>query len=109
MQQGQPIVGDADNDKFGWSAAMSADAKTLVIGAHGWNNYTGYVKVYHTNDDGSSSMQLLGQIIIGDAVGDYFGSSVDMSPDGKTLAAIGAPFFLGERSVRICESFLPGW
>ena len=89
-QQGQPIVGDAEDDEFGWSVAMSADAKTLVIGAPGSNNLTGYVKVYHTNDDGWSSTQLIGQSIFGEAVDDHLGYSVDMSSDGKTVA-IGAP------------------
>ena len=69
---------------------MSADAKTLVIGAPGSNNLTGYVKVYHTNDDGWSSTQLIGQSIFGEAVDDHLGYSVDMSSDGKTVA-IGAP------------------
>ena len=32
-QQGKSIVGDAEDDQFGWSVAMSADAKTLVVGA----------------------------------------------------------------------------
>ena len=61
MQQGQPIVGDAENDELGWSVAMSADAKTLVVGADGFNDDTGYVKVYRANDDGWNSMQLIGQ------------------------------------------------
>jgi hypothetical protein len=89
-QQGKSIVGDAEDDQFGWSVAMSADAKTLAVGARGSNNWRGYVKVYHTNDDGWNSTQLIGQSILGDAVGDSFGQSVDMSPDGKTVA-IGAP------------------
>jgi hypothetical protein len=38
-QQGQSIVGDAENDKFGHSMAMSTDAKTVVIGATGSNSF----------------------------------------------------------------------
>ena len=35
-------------------------------------------------------MQLIGQSLFGEAVGDILGFSVDMTPDGKTVA-IGAP------------------
>jgi hypothetical protein len=94
-QQGQAIVGDADNDLFGSSVAMSADAKTLAVGAIGSNSYTGYVKVFYADDDGWSSMQLLGQSIFGEANDDYFGMSVGMSSDGKILA-IGSPGYRWE-------------
>ena len=74
-QQGQVIAGDDAGDIMGWSVALSADAKTLVVGAPGLKNARkeGYVKVfYHMDDDGWSWMQL-GQIIHGGAVDDYFG------------------------------------
>ena len=88
-QLGLAIVGDAENDQLGRSVALSADAKTLVAGAPNSNMNTGYVKVYRTDDDDWFSMQL-GQTIYGKAVDDYFGDSVDISPDGKTLA-VAAP------------------
>jgi photosystem II stability/assembly factor-like uncharacterized protein len=54
--------------------ALSADAKTLVVGAPGDILYNtdrkGYVKLYHTaNDDGSR----IGQTIYGNAIGDSGG------------------------------------
>ena len=86
---------------------ISADAKTLVVGADGWNDDTGYVKVYHTNDDGWNTMQLLGQIIIGEAVGDRLGLSVEVSPDGKTVA-IGSPgrISVNDRPGYVCVFYL---
>jgi 6-phosphogluconolactonase (cycloisomerase 2 family) len=83
------IVGDASHDELGSSLALSADAKTLVTGAPHSNMNMGYVKVYRTDDDGWNPMQL-GQTIYGEAVDDYFGDSVDISRDGRTIA-IGAP------------------
>jgi hypothetical protein len=49
----------------------------------------GYVKVYQTAREGGN-MTLRGQTIYGNATGDLFGQSVDISADGKTLA-IGSP------------------
>ena len=63
---------------------MSSNAKTMVIGATGYNNYTGYVEVYHTIDDDGSWTQL-GQTIYGDVTDDFFGESVDITVDGTTI------------------------
>ncbi len=84
-QQGQAIVGNADYDGLGLIVALSADATTLVAGAPGGSNSTGYVLVYRTDDNGMNMMQL-GQTIYGEEFGDQFGRSVDVSADGKTLA-----------------------
>ena len=67
-QQGSAIVGDAAEDYLGTSVALSADAKTLVIGAPGLDR-EGYVKVYRMTDDGVNRTQL-GQTIYGNATGD---------------------------------------
>ena len=71
--------------------ALSADAKTLVVGAPGDDCDTkkGYVKVYFKEDIGGNMTQL-GQTILGDAVCDMFGFSVDISANGKFLV-IGSP------------------
>ena len=47
------IVGDAAYDYMA-AVALSADARTLVVGASGWNNVDseGYVKVYRADEDG---------------------------------------------------------
>ena len=69
------------------SVALSADAKTLVVGAPGYYDNTdreGYVKVYRTTDDGGSRTQL-GQTIHGNATGDLFGWSVDVTAQGNVI------------------------
>jgi len=90
-QQGSAIVGDVAEDYLGTSVALSADAKTLVIGAPGdyYDNTDreGYVKVYQI--DGGSRTQL-GQTIYGNATGDRFGYSVDVTAQGN-LILLGSP------------------
>jgi hypothetical protein len=91
-RQGPAIVGDADNDVLGTSVAVSADARTIVIGASGYNeddSKTGYVKVYRTSDDSGNRAQL-GETVYGDNTGDQFGWSVDINVDGNTIV-IGSP------------------
>ena len=89
-EQGQVIVGDAANDSLGTSVALSADANTLVVGAPGFlEGKEGYVRVYQRKDIGGNMTQL-GQTMYGEAVGDIFGYSVDITADGKILA-IGSP------------------
>jgi len=83
-QQGSAIVGDAAGDSLGTSVALSADAKTLVIGAPYSNDYTGYVKVYQMTDDGVNRTQL-GQTIYGNSTGDRFGYSVDVTAQGNVI------------------------
>jgi hypothetical protein len=73
--------------------ALSADAKTLVVGAPGSfrvdSKKKAYAKVYRADKDGGDWMQL-GETIYGDEVGDDFGRSVDVSSNGNTLV-IGSP------------------
>ena len=86
-QQGSAIVGDAASDHLGTSVALSADAKTLVIGAPGYYDFIvreGYVRVYRMTDDGGSRTQL-GQTIYGNAAGDRLGYSVDVTAQGNVI------------------------
>ena len=91
-QIGQNIYGEAAGF-LGFSVSLSVDGTTVATGAP-WNmapdnsEYSGQVRVYRIDSAGSTWEQL-GQYIIGEAVGDSFGWSVDMSPDGNTLV-IGA-------------------
>jgi hypothetical protein len=55
----------------------------------GNGEFSGHVRVYQIDSAGSTWEQL-GQDINGEAAHDYFGWSVDISSDGRTLA-IGAP------------------
>jgi hypothetical protein len=79
---------------LGTSVALSADAKTLVVGAPGDyydKNYdrVGYVKVYRMTDDGGNRTQL-GQTIYGNATGDLLGLSVDVTAQGNVIV-LGSP------------------
>ncbi len=86
-QWGPVIVGDTADDYFGTSVALSADAKTLVVGAPGYSRNSkkkGYLKVYRS-DEGVGNRTQLGQTIYGDATEDQAGYSVDITADGKTI------------------------
>lgn len=89
-QQGPSIVGNAAYDELGRSVALSADARTLVVGATGHHDNTdrkGYVKVYRAEED---DWKRIGQTIYGNATGDLFGRSVDITDEGNIIV-IGAP------------------
>ncbi len=72
--------------------SLSADGSTIAIGApfnDDNGDDSGQVLVYRINSEGSSWEQLV-QSIHGDNAGDRCGWSVNLSPDGNTLA-VGAP------------------
>jgi hypothetical protein len=97
-QIGEDIVGEADYDYFGYSVSLSADGSTLAIGAP-YNDDngddSGQVMVYRINSEESSWERLVQKSILGDNAGDRFGTSVNLSPDGNTLA-IGSPGYWEE-------------
>ena len=78
------IVGDADDSEFGYSLALSKYNNTLVVGARGYNDRTGYVAVYRIGENGGNRTQL-GRTIYGNTTNDYFGGSVDITADGTTI------------------------
>ena len=89
-QLGQSLNGDAADDEFGYSVSMSKDGKTVAVGAFGNDangSNSGLVRVF--TFFGATWIQL-GSDILGEAAGDWFGISVSLSYDGRTLA-IGAP------------------
>jgi hypothetical protein len=91
-QQGQAIVGNAADDELGRSVALSANARTLVVGAPGDYDITdrkGYVKVYRADDYDWKRTQL-GQTIYGNATGDLFGWSIDITAEGNNIV-LGSP------------------
>ena len=70
--------------------ALSADARTLVVGASGWNvDSEGYVKVYCFSENGQNRVQL-GQTIYGNANDDLLGWSVDVTAGGNSIV-LGSP------------------
>jgi hypothetical protein len=93
---GKTIYGDNDGDWFGVSVDISSNGDTVAIGSDQINNDgPGYARVFslegsHNNGGDAGNWKPMGQNITGEAIGDYFGSSVSLSDDGKTIA-IGAP------------------
>eukprot|EP00980_Cylindrotheca_fusiformis_P016434 scaffold4901_cov105-Cylindrotheca_fusiformis.AAC.3 len=94
---GDVIHGKSENGGSGSSVALSYDGSTLAVGAYvnngtndGFSN-SGYVRVFHW-DVNASSFNQLGEDILGEVSGDYFGFSVALSDDGLVVA-IGAPHF----------------
>jgi hypothetical protein len=90
---GQDIDGESAGDWLGRSVSLSTDGSTVAIGAP-WNDNnglgSGQVTVYRIDRE-RSSWERLGQSIYGDNASDTFGWSVNLSPDGNTLA-IGSPY-----------------
>ena len=88
-QIGEDINGEASEDYFGWSLALSASGNVIAIGAL-WNDdngfNSGHVKIYQ-NIGGEWTQ--IGENINGEAASDESGFSVDISDDGSTVA-IGA-------------------
>ena len=90
--KGAAIVGEASNDEFGWSVAISSDGNTIAVGApvnDGNGADSGHVRVYDWNSGGGTWDQR-GADIDGAAAGDKSGYSVSLSDDGNTVA-IGSP------------------
>ncbi len=91
IQVGGDIDGEAADDWFGFSVAMSSDGNTVIVGApynNGAGNSAGQARVYRF--DGSTWAQVGGDID-GEAAEDDSGTSVAMSSDGNTVI-VGAPF-----------------
>lgn len=85
-KRGQDLAGEAIGDEAGWSVSLSADGNTVAVGAYknddGGTN-AGHVRVYTY---GGSTWTQLGSDLDGEDAGDYFGYSVSLAGDGRTLA-----------------------
>ena len=94
-QVGADIDGEAAGDQSGYSVALNEHGTILAVGE--WKNtgplgaFQGQVRVYQFTGGAWTQM---GSDINGEAAGDYFGTAVDLSEDGLTLA-VGAPFNAG--------------
>jgi Flp pilus assembly pilin Flp len=90
-QIGENINGEASEDYFGWSMALSASGNIIAIGSL-WNDNNGSdagnVRIFQ-NLNGAWTQ--IGESINGEAANDNSGYSVDISGDGNTVA-IGAKF-----------------
>ena len=90
-QLGEDLEGDASEDQFGTSVAMSTDGKRVIIGAP-YNdengNDAGHVRVY---EETNGSWIQVGTNILGEAPNDWSGFSVDINSNGERII-IGAPY-----------------
>ena len=86
---GDDLDGPDRDDFFGSAVAINGDGTLVAVGSEGDYGYTGSVLVFKYN---LCTLQWapLGQLIIGESGGDYFGASLSMSRDGTRLA-VGAP------------------
>eukprot|EP00804_Cyclotella_cryptica_P013590 CCRYP_012936-RA/>CCRYP_012936-RA protein AED:0.26 eAED:0.13 QI:0/-1/0/1/-1/1/1/0/270 len=86
-QLGKDIDGEFQGDYFGWSVCLSANGKTVAVGApqnNGGGSLKGHVRV-HTWD--GKNWTQVGNDIDGEYDGDSFGYSVSLSDDGMIVAA----------------------
>jgi len=129
-QLGGDIYGLASHDDFGKSLALSADGRTLVVGAPQsqvvvpWYNSDG--TLYYSTHDSTGQFRVFGWnnltatldwTQIGDTVdgerSDWSGWSVDISADGK-IVAVGAKYSkkndnAGQVKVYEYDDFAMGW
>jgi Flp pilus assembly pilin Flp len=86
---GEDIIGEASEDYFGWSMALSASGNIIAIGSL-WNDNSGSdagnVRIFQNL---SGVWTQIGESINGEAANDNSGYSVDISADGS-IVAIGA-------------------
>ena len=89
IQLGGDIDGEAANDYFGVSVALSSDGTILAVGAYANDGAAGtdagHARVFEYHQ-GSSTWIQLGGDIDGEAAGDNSGYSVAISSDGTRLA-----------------------
>jgi len=102
-QLGSAISGENLNDYFGVQISLSSDGRTVAVGAvYHDTNYgidAGYVRVFSFDD---SDWTQAGSDIEGKAEGSHFGRlSLELSSDGKTLAASGFGGHLKYGMVRV--------
>ena len=87
IQKGKNIDGESVSDYSGQSVSLSEDGNIVAIGAPSSNDFKGETRVFSFDID-SDDWQKVGQTIVGSAIDDYSGYSVNLSDDG-TIVAIG--------------------
>lgn len=87
VQIGNDIVGDNASNREGSSVDISADGNIIAVGAFGFNEGNGRVRVFEFQSD---SWIQIGQDIVGEFESDELGTSISLSSDGSRLA-IGTP------------------
>ena len=90
-QIGADILGEANDDNFGYSVSLNANGTVLAVGSpnnDGNGTDAGRVRVFKNV---SGSWTQMGQSIDGEDGGDNFGTSVSLNDDGS-IVAIGSPY-----------------
>ena len=82
-QLGQVLYGDDSYDEL-QRVSLSSDGLTVAVGSFLNNVDTGNVRVYRYNQN-TSLWVVLGGEIVGESVGDQFGSSISLSSDGNII------------------------
>lgn len=88
--KGSDIYGQSAGEQFGFSVGLSDDGETMAVSAYLKDTAgtgRGMVQVYSFT---SGAWQQIGNTLIGENAGDYFGEKISLSGDGQTLA-VGAP------------------
>ncbi|WP_298511535.1 T9SS type A sorting domain-containing protein [uncultured Kordia sp.] len=86
QQIGDDINGEAINDNFGWSMALSADGNVVVVGAirhFGNGEQAGHVRVYEKTN---ATWTQIGNDIDGENSYNFMGNSVAINSDGSIIA-----------------------
>lgn len=91
VQLGATLMGDTDDEWFGYNVSLSDDGTILAVGSprkdsNGEDSGSVFVYKFEANNWIS-----FGNELIGDAEGDWFGSDIDINGDGTSLI-IGASF-----------------
>jgi len=86
VQQGSTLTGNSD-DIFGTVVSINTVGNIIAIGSFGADQ-TGYVKVYKFV---SNDWVQQGSTLIGDMIGDWFGTSLSLNSNGDIIV-IGAKF-----------------
>jgi len=94
---GDDIVGEDVSNSFGTSVALSDDGTILAAGAYSNSGVngddSGHIRVFQWQPDTEVNSPVagdwvqLGSDIDGEAQGDWFGTSISLSADGRTVAA----------------------
>jgi len=103
IQKGDTIAGEAADDEFGNAVSLSADGNIVAGAAPVSDEWSGSVRVFcynnkrraTTNIDPLRNMQTtqqgeqwiqIGQTLIGQTPGDWFGQSLSINANGDTIA-----------------------
>lgn len=97
---GDNIDGEASDDYFGWSVALSVDKLTVAAGRPGndenelydlydfWCGKYGHIRIFRFSFE-KNKWEQVGDDINGEASGDEFGQSVVLLADGQVVASGG--------------------